>query len=206
MNILIIGCGRVGSDLAMTLAKEGHDVAVLDKNQGRLDTLKGVFPGLLFNGIPIDNDVLKHAGIASCDVVCAVTDEDNTNIMVSEIAKKIYNVKIVLTRVFNSQKGEIFEHFGLKTVCSTSLTVDAICSVLSDYSDEQYLHYNGKQLKFYTLKVPEDYVGLKAHDIEFDDGEILYGIIYPDDTIRIVNNYNIELQENCTLIFSKAVI
>ncbi len=205
MNILIVGCGRVGSSLALQLSESGHDVAVLEKSKARLDELTN-FDGLVFCGVPIDNDVLKEAGIASCDVVCTVTDDENTNIMVSEIAKDIYHVPVVLTRVFNNDKAEIFESFGLHTICSTKLTVDAITAVLDEYEDVQFLHYGEKQLKFYTFDIPKDYIGLKAYDVVYDEGELLYGIIHADGSVKLANNNNIVFAEGDRLLLTRVVI
>ena len=87
MNILIIGCGMVGSTLANTLDARGHDVSVIDKNSEKFDSLSSEFGGFTTTGVPIDTDVLKRAGISTCDALFAVTAEDDMNIMVSQLAR-----------------------------------------------------------------------------------------------------------------------
>ena len=77
MNILIIGCGMVGAALATTLDGRGHDVSVIDKNAETLETLPASFGGFTTTGVPIDQDVLKRAGISTCDALFAVTHEDD---------------------------------------------------------------------------------------------------------------------------------
>lgn len=203
MNILIVGCGRVGSSLAKQLEEKGHDVSVVDRSEERLNMLRGDFNGLLSCGIAIDHDVLVDAGINSCDVVCAVTDEENMNIMISQLAKKKYKVATVFTRVYDEKKGDVFETFGINTICSTALTVDAICSALDEYEDEQYLTYDGKKIKFYTLDIPRSFIGMKVRDIDFDEGEVLFAIVREEEGMRLLNNYNVELMAGDRLIFSR---
>ena len=90
MNILIIGCGRVGSELAELLDKRGHDVSVIDRRPENFDRLPGDFSGFTTTGVPIDQNVLRKAGIESCDAVCAVAQDDDLNIMAAQMAKEIF--------------------------------------------------------------------------------------------------------------------
>lgn len=205
MNILIIGCGRVGSNLAMELSKKGHDVSVLATTASELDYLDEDFRGISFTGVPFDNDNLMQAGIASCDVVCAVTSDDDKNIMVAQLAQEIYKIPTVITRILDPEKEDIFTSFGLKSICPTRLTVDALVASLDEFEDEKYLQYGNHTLKFFTTEVPKELVGEKILDIEYEENEILYAIIHADGTIKLVNNYNITLLEGDTLLFSRVV-
>lgn len=206
MNILIIGCGRVGSTLAMTLSEKEHDVAILDANETAFELLDENFNGLTFQGVAIDNDSLQKAGINSCDVVCAVTDDDNVNIMVSELARVIYKKDKVLTRIMSPEKEDVFQSFGLNSICSTRLTVDAIISALDEYEDEKYLEYGCHKVKFFTMIAPKEYNNIKVHDIEFEENEVLYAVTSKStNQFKLINNYNITIEEGDTLIFSKLV-
>ncbi len=205
MNILVIGCGRVGANLAAELSKRGHDVSVLARTQAELDNLSDDYGGISFTGVPFDNDNLMQAGIASCDAVCAVTNDDDINIMVAQLAQEIYRIPMVITRILDPQKEDIYTAFGLKSVCPTKLTIDALITSLDEFDDEKYLQYGSHTLKFFTTKLPKDFVGQRILDIEFEDNEILYAIIHADGTIKLVNNYNVILQEGDTLVFSKVV-
>ena len=95
MNVLIVGCQRVGQHLVSLLEKLGHDVSVLDSNPANIEALSTMHPpftGMAVAGVPIDVDVLRSAGIESCDAVAAVTRDDTTNLMVSQIARDIFHV------------------------------------------------------------------------------------------------------------------
>ena len=91
MNILIVGCGKVGSMLASELDRMGHDVAVLDREEAHFTLLDSDFSGYTISGVPIDQDVLKRAGIEGCDAILAMTEDDNVNIMVCQMAKDIFH-------------------------------------------------------------------------------------------------------------------
>ena len=82
MNILVVGCGKIGSRLAYVLEQQGHDISIVDENEEKFELLPADFYGFTTVGTPIDQDVLKRAGIESVDVVAAVTPDDNINVMV----------------------------------------------------------------------------------------------------------------------------
>ena len=121
MYIIIAGCGRLGKELAMNMSNEGHDVVVIDENQSRLGTLPEGFNGIVVNGMPFDEDVLMEAGIQNADAVAAVTEDDNINLMTSEIARSLYHIKTVLTRISDSQKVSTFESLGFAAICPTKV-------------------------------------------------------------------------------------
>lgn len=132
MNILIVGCGKVGSQLANVLSKMGHDVSIVDPDEERFSNLSDEFAGYTVTGVPIDQDVLRKAGIEGCEALAAVSNDDNMNVMVCQIASEIFHVPKVLARIYDPARGDVFSHFGLHTVCPTNLSVDALYSMLTD--------------------------------------------------------------------------
>src|SRR5690242_16778860 len=99
MKIIILGCGRVGSRMAVELYNEGHDVSIIDRNPIAFDKLPIGFQGAMIVGTGIDEDVLVRAGIREADAVISVAKGDNTNIMVGQLAKFIFKVKKVVVRI-----------------------------------------------------------------------------------------------------------
>ena len=92
-------------------------------------------------GVSIDQDVLRHAGIEGCDVVIAVTRDDNTNLMVAQLARDIFGVPKVISRVSDPRREEVFSSFGLSTICPTNLTVASVVAALDDrrkHTEEVY--------------------------------------------------------------------
>ena len=107
MNILIIGCGDTGAQLANTLDELGSQVSVVDRDPAAADALSEDFGGMFTTGVAIDQDTLKHAGIEGCDVVVAVTKDDNTNLMVAQIARDLFGVPKVISRVSDPRREEV---------------------------------------------------------------------------------------------------
>jgi len=126
MRIIIIGCGRVGADLATTLEAEGHEVAVVEKDRLALTRLPADFKGKTVLGTGIDDDVLRKAGVETADAVVAVTNYDNTNVVAAQIAKEKFKVKNVLARTLDPRLQAIYREFGLETICPTDITVKLI--------------------------------------------------------------------------------
>jgi trk system potassium uptake protein TrkA len=130
MHIIIVGCGRVGSQLAQILSSEGHNVIIIDKNAKSFKRLGTDFNGITITGVGFDPDILKRAGIERADALAAVTNGDNSNIMVSEMAKKIYNVPRVITRIYDPLRADIYKKFGLNTIGTTTIVAQIFRSAL----------------------------------------------------------------------------
>jgi trk system potassium uptake protein TrkA len=132
MQVIVIGCGKVGSKFAQVLSEEGHDVVVVDNDRHLFKKLGPNFNGVTITGVPIDQDTLKQAGIETADALVAVTPDDNVNIMACQVAKEIFKVPRVIARIYNPEREHVFHQFGLETICPTSITVDIIHSMILD--------------------------------------------------------------------------
>ena len=121
MNVIILGCGRVGSTLARLMFHDGHTVTVIDAVSESFRRLGNKFKGQRMVGNGIDEDVLKRAGIDKCDVFIAVTQGDNRNIMAAQIAHEIYRVPKVVTRINDPVRADLYRQTGIVTICGTTL-------------------------------------------------------------------------------------
>jgi trk system potassium uptake protein TrkA len=126
MRVVILGCGRVGAQLATVLASERHQVAVVDSDGAAFSRLAPGFGGNLVVGTGIDEDVLRRAGIEQADAFVAVTNWDNTNLMAAQVAREIFGVKRVICRVYDPLRQEIYQALGLETICPTLWGVSRI--------------------------------------------------------------------------------
>jgi trk system potassium uptake protein TrkA len=119
MKVVIMGCGRVGSALAVMLAGEGHDVTVLDVRAEAFRRLPADFKGKRHIGNGIDQDVLARIGVGEADAFIAVTQGDNRNTMAAQIAKHIFGVKRALCRIYDPIREEMYQKLGLETISPT---------------------------------------------------------------------------------------
>ena len=119
MNIVIMGCGRVGARLASMLATEGHKVAVLDRDEYSFRRLPSGFSGTALIGDGTDEESLEAAGIQRADAFVAVTQGDNRNVMASQIAKHVFKVPKVLCRIYDPIRREIYESLGVEAISPT---------------------------------------------------------------------------------------
>jgi trk system potassium uptake protein TrkA len=126
MNALIIGCGRVGSSIALQLQREGWDVTVVDENEDALARLGEHWPGAFLVGQGIDVDVLREAGIEDADAVVAATDGDNTNILIGQVAQKRFDIGCVVIRILDPARADFYSARGLRVVCPTKTAIDTL--------------------------------------------------------------------------------
>ena len=106
MNALIIGCGRVGSTIALQLHKEGWEVTVVDESEDALSRLGENWPGSFLVGHGMDTDLLREAGIEEMDAVIASTDGDNTNIVIGQVAQKRFGIQCVVARILDPARAD----------------------------------------------------------------------------------------------------
>lgn len=131
MKILIVGCGRVGSTLARLLA-EKHDVTVIDRTSDAFRRLGPGFRGHRLVGPGTDMDILIHAGIKEADAFVAVTDGDNRNIMASQIAKRFFQVPVVMTRIYDPSRAAVYQEMGIHVLSTTSLAAGFFRDIIEE--------------------------------------------------------------------------
>ena len=119
MNVIILGCGRIGSTLAMSMARDGHNVVIIDRNNDAFRRLGPEFSGKTVLGNGIDDTVLRKAGIEKADAFVAATNGDNTNIMSVQIAKERFHVPKLITRIYDPIRACAYRELGIETICTT---------------------------------------------------------------------------------------
>ena len=127
-NVIVVGCGRVGSRLAGMLSDNGANVCVVDIKADAFSNLGRNFNGSTVQGLGYDEDTLIKAGIEDCDVVAAVTQSDNANLMTTEVASRLYNVPHVIARLYNHDHERAYMQLGIDYVCGTTLVAEEVFS------------------------------------------------------------------------------
>jgi trk system potassium uptake protein len=126
VHVVIVGCGRVGSSLALNLTGAGHTVAIIDKRPEAFTRLGPSFAGQAISGIGFDRDRLMEAGIERADAVAAVTSGDNSNIMIARVARETYGVDRVVARIYDPRRAAIYQRLGIPTVATVAWTTERV--------------------------------------------------------------------------------
>lgn len=127
---LIIGCSRLGAYLANMLSDNGNNVMILDKDESAFRKLSSSYGGLTLEGDARNISTLRKAGIEDAKVVVSVTNDDNTNIMVAQIAKELYKIPNVICRLYDPERECVYHEFGINTICPAILSAKEIGSLL----------------------------------------------------------------------------
>ena len=133
MKVIIVGCGKLGSGLALSLIKAGHTVTVIDIDAEALKALGANFPGTTIVGVGFDKDVLEQASIRMADAIVACSKSDEANALIGRMAKSIYRVPRVISRLYDPRKAAIYRTLGLQTISTTTWGVQRTMEML---------HYN----------------------------------------------------------------
>ena len=144
MHIIVLGCGRIGSSLAMTLEGEQHTVAVVDREREAFRRLPERFTGRAVLGNVINQTVLEHAGISEAGAVAAVTSGDNSNIVAARIARETYGIDSVVARIKDPKRAAIYQRLGIPTVATVTWTTDQVMRrLLSTETVTDWTHPDG---------------------------------------------------------------
>lgn len=125
MNVVVMGCGRVGARVASILDNNGHQVTVVDTDARAFRRLASEFGGDTVIGTGIDEDILRSAGVEQAHAFVAVTNGDNRNIMAAQVARQIFDVPEVIVRIYDPVREDTYRRLGLTTVCPTT-TISAL--------------------------------------------------------------------------------
>lgn len=126
MKIIIMGCGRVGAQLASLLEQDGHEITVIDTDAYSFRRLSPDFNGTALLGNGMDEDTLERAGIKEADVFVAMTQGDNRNVMAAQIAKHIFNVPRVISRIYDPLRQELYDTLGLEAFSPTTIFAELV--------------------------------------------------------------------------------
>ena len=176
MQIIVVGCGKVGLNLSTSLVRQGHDVVIVESDSKMLQAAADL-DCIRILGVPIDRDVLRNAGIETADVLCAMTQNDNINIMVSQIADEIFKVPQIITRIFNPENRQVFDEFRLNTICSTSLTVEAVLRKLGGEANEKTQRVYNTDILYTSVPIETNLVGEDITNLSTDTGKLIFGLL-----------------------------
>ncbi|MEX0665046.1 MAG: TrkA family potassium uptake protein [Acidimicrobiia bacterium] len=162
MHVVVVGCGRVGSELAGNLEKAGHSVAIIDKNATAFRRLPSTFAGQKIVGFGFDRDHLLEAGIERADAVAAVTSGDNSNILSARIARENFGIDHVVARIYDPRRALIYQRLGIPTVATVRWTTDQVMRRLlpEDEQTHEWMDPSGK-VCLADFEIPTKWCGKK---------------------------------------------
>jgi trk system potassium uptake protein TrkA len=166
VHFVIMGCGRVGSTLALSLESQGHDVAVIDQNASAFRRLGTTFEGKRVTGIGFDRDTLAEAGIESTYAFAAVSNGDNSNILAARVARENFGVGNVVARIYDPGRAEVYQRLGIPTVGTVKWTVDQMIRRLLPSGSEPEWRDPSGTVRLAEVYVNAGWVGRLAADIE----------------------------------------
>ena len=203
MQILVLGAGRAGTALADRLFSMGHDVVLADPDaEKKADLLDDDI--VRISGVVFDVDVLKEAGIESADVVCAMTDSQNQNIMAAQIARSVFGIPKVIVRIFETHEQHIFDERGLVSISSPELTVEAFLDEILKSDGEDPVEtceceIMGQRVRFLLLDIEENLLGCRISEIEDTGRRHVFGLIRKDRMVLAYPHLRIEKDDRLVL-------
>ncbi|OGO68407.1 MAG: potassium transporter TrkA [Chloroflexi bacterium RBG_19FT_COMBO_56_12] len=165
MKIVIMGCGRVGEQLARLMSDEGHSVAVIDYEANALARLGPNFKGQTVCGVGFDRDVLLRAGIEQADAFAATSASDNVNIVAARIARNIFLVPRVVARLFDPRRAEIYRRLGIFTISSTTWGAERIREIFSFAELDPLMTFGSGEVFMFSVDVTPQLVGRMVRDL-----------------------------------------
>ncbi len=165
MHVVIVGCGRVGSGVAVDLDRAGHSVAIIDKQARAFRRLPDSWGGRRVVGFGFDRDHLDEAGANEASALAAVTSGDNSNILTARIARETYEIPNVVARIYDPRRAEIFQRLGIPTVPSVSWTTDQVLRrLVPDQSSWEWTDSTGT-LHLVERVLPPEWAGRRLAEV-----------------------------------------
>jgi trk system potassium uptake protein TrkA len=216
MKIIIMGCGRVGSQVSQLLVRQGHEVTVIDHDDNAYARLGQDFKGKIVHGIGFDRNILLEAGVETAEGFVAASASDNANIVAARTARNIFHVPRVVARLYDPIRAEVYQRLGLKTISSSAWGAERIVEVvthadldsLSVFSDggatmvrlESPARLNGHRVA--QMNIPgevsvtaitrNDHTFIPVSGTEFQEGDVIYLTVIPSAMDRLEELLGIE--------------
>lgn len=200
MNLIIVGCGRIGSELAKSTVLQGHQVAIIDRTSESFERLGMNFSGRTVRGDVLDQDVLNRADIEKADGLAAVTSDDATNFVVARAAKELFNVPNVVVRAYDPRRREAFENLGIRSVATSLWGARRLTQLLTHPGYLPVMTFGHAEITLVETIISSKFAGKTLADLQEN------GMRYPVALVREGNGFlpepKLVVQENDRVIFS----
>ena len=200
MKMIIVGCGRIGSELAKSIVLQGHQVAIIDRSSESFERLGMNFSGRTVRGDVLDQDVLQRADIQKADGLAAVTSDDATNFVVARAAKEVFNVPNVVVRAYDPRRREAFENLGIRSVATSLWGARRLTQLLTHPGYLPVMTFGHAEITLVETIIPLRFSGKMLADLQEN------GKRYPVALVREGNGFlpepDLVVQENDRVIFS----
>jgi len=166
VHVIVVGCGRVGSGLAANLESQGHTVAVIDRRAEAFRRLPPDFSGRTIVGVGFDRPRLLDAGVEEAGALAAVTNGDNSNIVVARVAREAFSIDRVVARIYDQRRAAIYERLGIPTVATVQWTIERVLRrILPDTAGVEWIDPSA-QVCLIERSIPETWAGHRLDDLE----------------------------------------
>jgi len=173
VHVVIVGCGRVGSTLARSLSAKGASVAIIDRKEAAFRRLGDGFTGQRIAGIGFDRDVLREAGVNRATALAAVTNGDNSNILVARVAREEFKIDRVVARIYDPKRAEIYERLGIATVATVKWTSERIMRrIVPDLPAVEWSDPSAS-VAIVEREAPAESIGDRVHSLDRVDARIV---------------------------------
>jgi trk system potassium uptake protein TrkA len=166
VHVVVVGCGRVGAGLARTLEEGGHSVAVVDRRPKAFERLPDGFAGRTITGVGFDRDRLKAAGVEEASALAAVTNGDNSNILVARVARETFGIDRVVARIYDPRRAKIYERLGIPTIATVEWATERVLQrILPERPTAEWIDASAK-VCLIERPVPAGWAGRKVIELD----------------------------------------
>jgi trk system potassium uptake protein TrkA len=177
VHVVVVGCGRVGSGLATAVEAAGHTVSIIDRKETAFRRLPAGFVGKKVVGVGFDRDRLKDAGIEGAGAVAAVTNGDNSNIMIARVAKETYAIERVVARIYDPRRAAIYERLGIPTVATVQWATERVLRrILPETPSVEWIDPSAKVCLIERI-VPSSWAGRKVGELQQDNVSLVVALL-----------------------------
>jgi trk system potassium uptake protein TrkA len=177
MKAIIVGCGRIGAGLAQTLSQRGHTVTVIDKDPAAFQQLGTGFKGQMIDGVGFDRDILVKAGIERADGLAAVTNSDEVNVVTAQIARQVFHVPQVVTRLYDPRHAEVYHRLGLQTISPNGWGINRIADLLCHAQFDVVLSLGESDVELVEVDIPPLLVNRTVNDLTLPNEIVTVSIV-----------------------------
>jgi trk system potassium uptake protein TrkA len=171
MRVIVVGCGRMGAELALAVSRGGHEVTVVDSDPRAFERLGAAFRGSRVEGVGFDREVLLRAGVERSDALAALTSGDNANIIAARVARYVFRVPKVVARVYDPRRAEIYRRLGVRCVSTAAWGVNRILQLLTHAELNVIRSIGEGEMEIVEHEVPAPWVGRNVGQVSIP-GEI----------------------------------